>query len=102
MPGWLRIALCVLLCIGATLDDIDYINAIRASRTMNVGRGSSIADDDSDDQHAHFVLAPAGSFVDLTTPFLSALYLIGPSEPRPAAVSAVDVRSGRAPPSFRA
>ena len=100
--SWLRIVLCALLCIGATLDDIDYINAIRAPRTMNGSRGSAIADDDSDDQHTHFLLTPATETVDFSAPFLSALYTVQAPEPSSAFLIPPVVRSGRAPPAISA
>jgi hypothetical protein len=101
MRCWLRIVLCGLLCIGATLDDIDYINAIRAPRTMS-NRGSSVADDDSDDQHSHLVLAPITETIDLSAPFLSALYTVSAPGP-PSIVTGLSViRSGRAPPGTTA
>lgn len=92
--------LCTLLCIGATLDDIDYINAIRAPRTMNGSRGSAVADDDSDDQHTHLLLAPINEAVNLSAPFLSAVDTVRQPEPlSPVEVSTV-IRSGRAPPAI--
>lgn len=96
--GWLRILLCALLCIGATLDDIDYINAIRTARTMNGSRGSSMADDDTDDQHAQFVLASIPNSIDLGAPFLAALYTLQSPRQPAAACTSTTVRSGRAPP----
>jgi hypothetical protein len=98
-----RLVLCILLCIGATLDDIDYINAIRAPRTMNGLRATPSADDDSDDQHSHFLLvSTAGEIVDLNAPFLSALYAIKPLKPLSQGVLPIRVRSGRAPPAVAA
>jgi hypothetical protein len=92
------------LCIGATLDDIDYISAIRAPRTMNGLRATSSAEDDSDDQHCHFWLAStaAGETVALQAPFLSALDPVGPLKPLALAVVSTLVRSGRAPPAVAA
>ena len=99
IPAPLRVFLCALLCIGATLDDIDYINAIRAPRTMNgVRANGGMADDDSDDQHAHFFRAPLSPAVDWQAPFLSSLYTIQLLHPPAAAVAAAVTRSGRAPP----
>ena len=95
-----RLVLCVLLCIGATLDDIDYINALRVPRTMTGLRATSSAEDDSDDQHGHLTpAAAAGESVDLNAPFLSALFSIGPLKPVASAVAPVSVRCGRAPPA---
>ena len=98
--GIWRWVLCILLCIGATLDDIDYINAIRAPKTMNSLRSGPVADDDSDDQHTHSWLAEAASEnLDLSAPFLSSLYIVGLLEtPWPAVIS-IRIRSGRAPPT---
>lgn len=97
--SWLRIVLCALLCIGATLDDIDYINAIRAPRTMSSGRASSVADDDTDDQHAHLMLAPAMQSVELGAPFLSVLSALQPPAPALVILATSSIRSGRSPPA---
>ena len=99
---WLRILICAILCVGATLDDIDYINAIRAPRAMNGSRGSSAADDDSDDQHGHqhFQDARLAECLPLGAPFLTPLspVLVASTPMLPAL--RIMVRSGRAPPSF--
>ena len=99
IPSWLRIFLCALLCIGATLDDIGYINAIRAPRTMNSSRSSSMAEDDSDDQHTHLLSSPPAAVIDLGTPFLPALHAIRPPEPPLVLNPIATIRSGRAPPA---
>lgn len=98
--SWLRIVLCALLCIGATLDDIDYINAIRAPRTMNGLRSSSVADDDSDDQHAHLMTAPTAAMVELNAPFLSDLHAVHTPAAQAMIVACTVIRAGRAPPAF--
>ena len=102
IPSWLRILLCALLCIGATLDDIDYINAIRAPRTMNSSRASSMADDDSDDQHT--LLSPAAeasatALNALGAPVLAALYTIRQAQPPTDLNQTATIRCSRAPPS---
>ena len=81
------------------LDDIDYVNAIRAPRTMNGSRASAAADDDTDDQHTHTMLAPAMQLVEVGAPFLSVLYALQPPAPVPVAMAAASIRSGRAPPA---
>ena len=102
IPSWLRIFLCALLCIGATLDDIDYINAIRAPRTMNSSRASSMADDDSDDQHTLLspaAEAPATALHALGAPVLAALHTIRQAQPPTDLNQTATIRCSRAPPS---
>ena len=102
IPSWLRISLCALLCIGATLDDIDYINAIRAPRTMGTSRASSVADDDSEDQHTLLSPAaqpPASALYALHAPVLAALYTIRQAQPPANLNQTVPICCGRAPPS---
>ena len=100
--SWWRIALCALLCIGATLDDIDYINAIHSPRAMTGSRATSVADDDTDDQHSHFVLAPADQEFHLAAPFLSDIHTLETPKSQRQTFGGSPVLAGRAPPAFTA
>ena len=97
VKGVLKLALCLLLCVGATLDDIDYVNALRV-RIGSLNRGNPVVDDDSDDQHGHQLIAAKTADPFLGVPFLCVFWAIqlkiaSPDRPAPRTV-----RSARAPP----
>ena len=99
--GALKLALCLLLCVGATLDDIDYINALRV-RVSGANRSSPMVEDDSDDQHGHHLLASAPTAPHLSVPFLSALWTVQPEAALSDRGLPPVVRSARAPPAWMA
>ena len=97
----LKLGLVLLLCVGATLDDIDYINALRV-RVSGTNRTVPMVEDDSDDQHGHHMLAPEPVTPSLSVPFLSALWFLTPETLSSGDDMPPVLRSARAPPVVQA
>jgi hypothetical protein len=93
----LKLALCLLLCVGATLDDIDYISALRA-RVSAANRTNPSVEDDSDDQHAHLLASTEPMAPCVSAAFLAVLWVVQPQAACPARAVPPAFRSARAPP----